>query len=163
MVLGRDIPYSALQRRILVAGLLVLAVIGVVLFAGFLPGLRPNYSAPTVVTLNGHPYFDEVTPLHAPFFSNASTPWSITFHNVTFDLWLSNWYSPTGGIVHVRGTELNGSESAFEVGQLLPNGTRAALGFSSDSVFGVWWTGGWSAVASVQLLVETSYGEAPLG
>jgi|GEM_PF-635008 len=157
MVLDRDFPMSSVQKRALVGGIVVMLVIGVALFGGLVPGLKPNYSAPSVTTWNGHEYYLEPTVLHIPLLVNSSAPWNVTFHAVTFELRLTNWYSFTGGIVHVNGTEANGSRYSFALGQMLPNGSRAMLYISPDSVFGVWFTGGWLGGIVVQLLVELSY------
>jgi hypothetical protein len=159
MVLDRDYPTTPLQRRVLAIGLVVMIAIGIALFGGFLPGVKPNFSPPSTTTLNGHEYFVEATALHGPLFSNSSAPWNVTFHNVTFELRLTNWYSLWGGIVHFNGTEANGTRYMFALGQVLPNGSRAMLYVSPDSVFAAWWLGGLLAGPSVQLLVEVSYSE----
>lgn len=134
-----------------------MAVVGIALFGGLIPGLRPNYSAPATTTIAGHLYYVDSSPLLVPFFSNSTSPWNVTFHNVTFELRLTNWYSTNGGIVHGNGTEANGTRYAFALGERLPNGSRPALFVSPDSVFAAAWTGGWFGSLSIGLMVEVSY------
>ncbi len=148
------------QLRVLAIGLGVMAVVGIALFGGLIPGLRPNYSAPATTVIAGHLYYVESSPLLAPFLSNATAPWNVTFHNVTFELRLTNWYSVTGGIVHGNGTEANGIRYAFTLGERLSNGSRPALFVSPDSVFAAEWLGGWLGGSSIGLMVEVSYAPA---
>jgi len=73
---------------------------------------------------------------------------------VTFELWLTNWYSVTGGVVHGIGTEPNGTSYPFVLGAYESNGSRPSLYLSPDFEFGVWWAGGIIGGFYVQLLVE---------
>lgn len=155
MVLDQDFPISRRQAQITVVGLVVMAVSGILLFGGFLPGLHPDFSAPAIVTLDGHSYYIEPTVLQVPLpVGTSSGPWNVTFHNVTFTLWLTGWYSGPGGIVHGIGTEPNGTAYPFSLGGYAANGTRANLFLSPDSAFGCAWTGGPFGGVTAQLLVE---------
>jgi hypothetical protein len=148
---------TRLQARVLVIGLVVMIAIGIALFGGYIPGLKPNYSAPDIRLVDGHRYYALVTPLHYPGFTNISAPWNVSFRNVTFELQCVNWYSSTGGIVVATGTESNGTHYAFVMGQTLPNGTRSTLYLSPDRVFGASYPGGWFGGIAITLLVATSY------
>lgn len=160
MVLDHDVPMTPLERRILVVGLVVMAVFGIALFGGVIPGLRPNYSVSDVAILGGHSYFVGSTPLHVPTLGNSTPPWNVSFHNVTFGLWLTNWNSLRGGEVHGNGTERNGTDYAFTLGEILPNGTRTELFLSPDRVFAVSWAGGWFGGPEVELWVLQAYASA---
>jgi hypothetical protein len=152
--MDRDFPMSRRDVGILVVGLVILMAVGIALFGGLLPGIHPNLAIPDVVTVQGHQFYVEVSPLHVPFFANQTSPWNVTFRNVTFRLWLTNWYSATGGVVHGVGTEPNGTSAAFTLGAALPNGSRVSLYLAPDFGWGVWWTGGFAGGYSVQLLVK---------
>lgn len=154
MVLDRDYPVSRLQVVILVVGLLVMAGIGVALFGGYLPGIHPDYAQFNVVTIDGHSYHLTQSLLHTPLFSNHTAPWNVSFENVTFELWLTDWFSVTGGVVHGIGTEPNGTAYPFVLGILAANGTRQTLYLSPDAQFGVSWRGGFVVFPYVTLLVE---------
>jgi hypothetical protein len=153
MVLEKDYPMSSAQKRVLVIGLVVMLAIGFALFGGFIPGAKPNYSQPAIDTIGGHRYYVEPALLHYPIGSNATTPWNVTFHNVTFQLEMTGWDYLTGGILQGSGIEPNGTHYPFVLG-VLPNGSRPTLYLSPDGVFGAAWIGGWLGPLAVQLLVE---------
>lgn len=159
MVLDRDYPMTRTQVRILFVGLVIMVAIGIALFGGYLPGIKPNLSGPAIAMVNGHPYYTEASPLKIPFLTNSTPPWNVSFRNVTFELSLSDWYSATGGIVRGTGSEVNGTRYSFELGELLANGSRAQLYLSPDGVFGVGWGGGWLGGFTAELLVSTSYSD----
>lgn len=148
---------TLLQRRVLVIGLIVMAVVGIALFGGLIPGLRPSYVASDVATLGGHSYFVGLTPLRVPTSGNSTLPWNVSFHNVTFAIWLTNWNSFRGGEVHGNGTEQNGTRYAFVLGEILPTGSRTQFFLSPDRVFGAYWVGGWLGGSEIELWVEQSY------
>lgn len=162
MVMDRDFPMTRLQWRVLVVGLVVLAAVGIALFGGFIPGLKPNYSQAAIVTVDGRSYYVEPSPLHYPILTNSTSPWNVTFHNVSFQFEMTGWFYFTGGILQGTGTELNGTHYSFVLG-LLPNGSRPTLYLSPDGVFGANWAGGWFGSISVVLLVEVSpsVGDSP--
>ena len=139
----RDFSMSRTQKRVLVVGFVVWLAVGVLLFGGFLPGLKPTLATTDLVTIGGQPYHYELTSLHAPFFTNFTRPWNVTFYNVTFELWLTDWYSANGGVLHGIGTEPNGTSYPFVLGVLSPNGSRPTYYFSPDLAFGIGWLGGW--------------------
>lgn len=151
--IDRDYPMTRRQVAILVVGLAVMAAVGITLFGGFLPGIHPNLST-DITSIRGIQYYDEFSALHDPLFSNSTSPWNVSFHNVTFELWLTNWYSGSGGVVHGVGTEPNGSAYAFVLGTVLPNGTREQLYLSPDLDWGAWWAGGIVGGFWVQLYVR---------
>ncbi len=153
MTMERDFPIGRRAAIVLIVGLVVMGVLGVALFGGLLPGLKPNYAAPNVTTLDGHLYYLQTTLLKAPFLTNTSAPWNVSFRDVTFTLWLTDWYSVSGGLVHGTGTEANGSASSFTLG-ILSNGSRPALYLSPDDLWAVEWSGGWLGGQFVQLLVR---------
>jgi hypothetical protein len=157
MAIDRDVPISPLQRRILVIGLIVMATFGIALFGGLIPGLRPNYAASDVGEMGGHSYYVGSTPLRVPMSGNSTPPWNVSFHNVTFVLWLTNWNSFRGGEVHGNGTEQNGTRYTFVLGEILPNGSRTQFFLSTDRVFGAYWAGGWLGGSEIELWVEQSY------
>jgi len=153
MVLDRDYPMTGRQARVLVVGLVVMSALGIALFGGLIPGVKPNFSAPATVSIDGHLYYAEPTLLHYPLVGNATVPWNVTFHNVTFQLAMTDWSFLSGGIVRGTGTEANGTHYGFLLG-ILPNGSRPTLYISPDGGFGAAWDGGWLAPVTVLLLVE---------
>ena len=152
--IDRDFPMTRTQRRLLLAGIAVWAVAAVLLFGGFLTGVKPSFSNSGLATIEGRSYHFENTLLHPPLYTNTTSPWNVTLFNVTFELWLTQWYSMTGGVLNGVGTEPNGTAYAFALGAPLPNGTRVTLYLSPDLLFGVAWTGGWLAGAYAQLYVR---------
>jgi hypothetical protein len=157
MVLDRDYPFSSLQLKILAVSFAACIAFGFALFGGFIPGLRPSPSGPLETSIDGRPYYLEVVPISVPWFANSSAPWNVTFHNVTFELRATHWYSGGGGWIVGNGTERNGSRSTFALGGYGQNGTRATLYLSPDRVFAVSWVGGVFAGATLQVMVEVAY------
>ncbi len=154
MVMDRDYPMTRRQVTVMVAGLLIMTGIGIALFGGYLPGIHPKFSTVGLADLAGHQYHVFQTFLHVPLWTNYSAPWNVTFDNISFVLWVTNWYSPQGAVVHGMGSEPNGTSYLFAVGNLLPNGTRVTLYLSPDYEFGAYWVGGFAAPPWVQLLVQ---------
>lgn len=152
--IDRDFPMTRTQGRALFLGIVVWAVVGVLLFGGFLTGVKPTLSLNGLATIGDESYHLEYSPLQTPLFTNSTSPWNVTFYNVTFQLWLTDWYSMTGGVLNGVGTEPNGTAYAFVLGAPLPNGTRATFFLSPDQVFGVGWAGGWFSQAFAQLYVR---------
>jgi hypothetical protein len=145
-------PPPSTRRLVGIAAVYALAIgFGVALFSGNIPGLPAHVSS--FVTLNGHDYYpDEYDIPSPPLGSNISAPLPVSFHNVTFWVWVTNWGAPTGGYVHVNGTEANGSaySCALHAEQLEQPGTT--LYVSPDSRFAAAWNGGWF----LELMVEVS-------
>jgi len=155
MGMDQDFPMSRTQGKVLVVGLVVMVVIGFALFGGFLPGLKPNYTPPSTVLVEGEPYYYTTVWLNSPsVFSNSTAPQPFVFHNVTFELWVTNWDSPTGGLVHGNGTERNGSVASFVLGNSVSPPMSTSLFVSSDRGFAVYWSGGFLAGPSVRLMVH---------
>ena len=118
MSLDRDYPMSRTQVRVLVAGLVAMAITGGLLFGGAIPGLKPNYAEPTTITVDGEAYHYTTVELQPPnLFTNSTPPQLFQFQNVSFYLWVTNWGSLTGGLVRGNGTEPNGTCSNFVLGQ----------------------------------------------
>ncbi len=153
MTIDRDYPIGRREATVLIVGLVVMGLVGVALFGGLLPGLKPNYAAPNVTTLDGHLYYLQSSLLKAPLLSNTSAPWNVSFRNVSFTLWLTDWYSVSGGLVHGIGTESNGSASTFTLGAFM-NGSRSTLYLSPDGLWAARWSGGWLGGEFVQLMVR---------
>jgi hypothetical protein len=142
-----------LHLKIGAIALVAMAAFGIALFGGYIPGLRPNYSEPATIEVRGLPYYWTEYHLSWPVPpATTTTPSVVTFHNITFALWLTNWYSGPGGIVNGNGTEPNGTVYAFNL-------TLASLGanstspfFSPDREFGA----AWSGQVFVELLVRAT-------
>lgn len=146
---------SRTQVRVLVVGLVIMAVIGGLLFGGVLPGLKPNYSEPTTVTIGGEAYYYTLVKLRAPaLLSNSTTPQSFLFHNISFFLWVTNWNSFSGGLVWGNGTEPNGTVSNFVLGMSVNPPVDSELYVAPDRAFAVSWPGGWFGGTTVRLMVR---------
>lgn len=154
MTLDRDYPWTRREVIFTLVGLAVLAAIGVALFGGYLPGVHPPPSSAGRTTVDGHPYDVTTSQLHFPVLVNQSLPWNVTFRNVSFDLWVTNWYSPLGGVVHGVGTEPNGTSYGFSLGGYAADGARITLFLAPDYAFGVAWAGGALGGLEIDLLVE---------
>jgi len=142
-MMDRDYPPTPRQTRVTLLGLVVIAVIGILLFGGLIPGLHPNYSSPTTVTYDGHVYYYASVPVPwAPIGSNFSTPERLLLHNVTFWVWVTNWYSLTGGVLRGNVTVLNGSVYSFALGSPEVNRTYSPLFESPGGAVVVVWAGG---------------------
>ncbi len=153
-LMDRDYPMTRRQTQVLVGGLVAMVAVGFALFGGLIPGVHLAYAS-DIVSFGGVEYYSESSVLHVPLAVNAAPPWNVSFRNVTFELWLSSWFSPTGGLVHGVGTELNGSNASFTLGNTNPNGSRQTLFVSPDLEWGIFWPGGVFGPPFVQLLVRT--------
>jgi hypothetical protein len=157
MVLERDYPMTRRDRRALVLGFVVLGVIGLLLFGGLIPGLKPETASPSTATLDGTRYYVDSVVLTVPILTRTTPSWNETFRNVSFDLHAVNWYNGSGVILRGNGTAASGGRIPFELGELLPNGSRASMFVSPGGIWGVAWIGGWFEQLTIELLVETSY------
>ncbi len=154
--MDKDFPMTAAQAKALIVGLLVMGGFGVALFGGAIPGLKPNFTEPNVVTVDGGSYFDTTFAVANPLFPlNHSAPQSVLFHNVSFVFWVTNWYAFTGGLVHGNGTEPNGTTYSFVLGESPIPPVNTTLFFSPDRFFGASWPGGPLAGNEVELLVRS--------
>ena len=143
------------QAKALIVGLLVMGAFGASLFGGVIPGLRPNYTEPTVVEVNGTSYYFTTVSLTTPsVFQNSTSPQSFAFHNVTFALWVSNWYLLLDRLVQGNGTEANGTVYSFVLGESTTPPVNTTLFVSPDRWFAVYWPGGPLAGPSVELMVH---------
>ena len=155
MSIDEDFPMSKNQVRVLVVGLVAMAVFGAALFGGVLPGLKPNYSAPSTVTVDGEPYYYTTVAMNQPsLFSNFTLPQTFSFHNLTFTLWLTDWGSSSGALLHGNGTEPNGTVSSFVLGDVPYPPSSATLYVSPDRAFAISWPGGPLGGVWVRLMVR---------
>ena len=106
-----------LRTKLGAIAFVAMAVFGIVLFGGLIPGLHPNYAEPSTIEVDGQSYYwtDYSFPWPYPP-ANSTAPTPVAFHNVTFHVWVTNWYSPIGGVVRGNGTEPNGTSYAFRLG-----------------------------------------------
>jgi hypothetical protein len=155
MGMDQDFPISGTQAKVLIVGLVVMGAFGAALFGGAIPGLKPNYTEPSTAVLDGEQYYYTNVFLSMPLFPiNHTSPQFTTFHNVTFAIWLTNWYSVTGGLVRGNGTERNGTAYSFILGESETPPVNTTLFISPDRVFAAYWHGGFLGGFSVQLLVK---------
>jgi hypothetical protein len=143
-MMDRDYPMTSGQLRATAVGLLVAGIVGVALFGGYLPGLHPNYANLDVVTVDGTPYYWEaiVVPTPLPDGMNYTAPMAFPFHNVTFWLWVTDWDSAQGGLLHGNASVENGSQYAFELAGFGLSLRPASDYFSPDGEVGASWSGG---------------------
>jgi hypothetical protein len=143
MVLDTDFPMTRTQAKVLIVGLIVMGGFGAALFGGVIPGLKPDYSAPNILILNGERYYFTTVFLPMPIYPvNHTEPLTFPFHAVNFTLWLSNWYAFTGGLVRGNGTEANGTVYSFVLGTSLSPPVNTTQFISPDRQFAVSWPGG---------------------
>ena len=153
--MDKDYPMTRTQVKVLIIGLVVLGGIGVALFGGAIPGIKPNFSQINVLIVDGVSYDFTLAYLsHASVASNSSSPEAFLFDNVTFQLWVSAWNQLTGGLVHGNGTEQNGTTYAFVLGQSSSPPVNTTLFISPDREFGAYWAGGPLGGPFVHLLVR---------
>jgi len=153
--MDQDFPMTGAQGKALIVGLLVMVAFGAALFGGAIPGLKPTYSEPNVVVIRGEPYDFTAVSLATPSLPlDHTSPQSFAFHNVTFALWVSQWYSLSGGLVYGNGTESNGTVYAFILGESASPPVNTTLFVSPDHEFATYWPGGPLSGSSVNLMVR---------
>jgi len=151
-----DVPMTGTQVKVLLVGLLVMGGFGIALFGGAIPGLKPNFATSNVVVYDGERFnytlalLSQTNPI-----SNTSLPQTYYFDNVTFVLWVTNWNSYWGGLVHGNGTERNGTVYSFVLGLSYNPPVNTTLFISPDREFGAHWPGGFLAGPWVELLVRS--------
>jgi hypothetical protein len=142
-------PPDTKTAVITVAAFAVAIAFGVILFTGNFPGLPGHFTSH--VQLNGHQYYSDVYGIPLPAIgANSTTPSAFTFHNVTFSLWVTGWYSALSSCVHGNGTEPNETTYTFGLGECFDDLTGPSLYISPDGLFAASWNGGFF----MQLLVE---------
>ncbi len=140
------------KRAALATGiaLVVAGTFGFLLFSGYLPGAKPDYTPPTTVSVDGRPYYWSNYYFPWPLWPhNTTTPTNASLHNATFWVWVTGWYEAGGGFVHGNASEPNGSVVSFVLGGPSDTPDRATLYLSPDGAVGAMWTG----AAYLQLLV----------
>jgi hypothetical protein len=135
-------PMTPRETRVLVVAFVACLCVGVVLFSGWVPGFRPNYTEPATVVLQGHTYYwtDTGVPYPTPPV-NQSQPVVTLFHNVTFHLWVTGWYETVQGLVHGNASLPNGTVYWFVLGGPAYEANRSTLYLSPDFAFGASWNG----------------------
>jgi hypothetical protein len=144
-MMDRDYRSSPRQVKVTIIGILVMAIFGVALFGGLIPGLKPNYNVPSTITYDGRPYYYSHVPVPWPALgANFTQPLKGEFHNVTLWYWVTSWYSITGGYLRGNVTLTNDSTYAFVLG-----GPETSPAYNTSFVTpgggaGVFWSGGFS-------------------
>ena len=131
-----------LRLKVGAVALVAMGVFGAALFGGWIPGLHPTYSEPATVEVHGLNYY--WTQYYFPWPippANTSTPTGLVFHNVSFEIWVTNWYGGGGGVVNGNGTEPNGTTYGFRLGGAVLGANASDLFVSPDSTFGAAWSG----------------------
>ena len=132
-----------LRLKLGAIALAAMGVFGVALFGGWIPGLHPNYAEPTTIEVGGVSYYwtDFSIPWPLPP-ANSTAPSSVGFHNITFEVWVTDWYDLAGGgIVHGNGTEPNGTTYGFELGGAPLGSNASSIFVSPHHAFGAIWSG----------------------
>ena len=143
MSLDRDYPLSPTQVKVTLVGLLVLGGVFAALFGGFIPGLKPNYTPPATLQIEGESFYYTTVTLAPPaVLQNHTVPQTYWFHNVSYTLWVTNWGGFSGGIVRGNGTETNGTLFSFALGQSASPPVNATVYVTPDHAVGVYWPGG---------------------
>jgi hypothetical protein len=142
--MDRDFPMTSGQARATIIALVIAAVFGAALFGGYLPGLRPDYSTAGLVNIHGQEYYWEAVAVPAPLpgIVNFTLPQPFPFHNVTFWLWVTDWGSVRGGLLHGNASLGNGTQYPFELTGFGLSPRPVTEYFSPGGFVGASWTGG---------------------
>jgi len=145
-MMDRDFPTTSRERKWTAVALGVCAVVGVLLFGGFVPGLHPSYGSPPTVTLDGRAYYWTMVLLpFPPPGSERTAPTSLLFHNVTFETWFTNWTVLGGAYLHGRVHEPNGTVDAFVIGGFPAQANWTEQYLAPDRAVAVQWHDGLTA------------------
>ncbi len=142
-MLDRDHPITARQRTLTVGALLVGGAVGIALFGGLIPGLRPNFTPPEFQTFEGRSYYwTQVLVPAPPLGANASVNETATVHNTTFQYWSEAQLA--GTLTYLKGVANvpHGSSYPFVVGGGLVPAERTTQYVSADHEVAVLWMGG---------------------
>ena len=116
-MMDRDYPMTRAQARRTVGALAVCAVVGLLLFGGLIPGLKPDYRVSPTTTFDGRTYYWTLAPLPIPLNGgNVTLPVNFSLANVTFVLWMTNWSIVGGSVLNGNATEPNGTVYHFSFG-----------------------------------------------
>jgi hypothetical protein len=144
-MMDRDFPMTPRQAKAMVIGLLVMVVVGIALFGGLIPGLKPNYALPATVMVDGHPYYyTSVAVPWPPLGVNSTPPEELVFHNTTFWVWVTGWYSVSGGYLEGNLTLTNDSTYAFLLGGAPTAANYTIWYLAPGGGAGIAWAGGLS-------------------
>ena len=142
-MMDRDFPMTPRDRRVLAISLAVGAVIGILLFGGWIPGLHPHYGSMEYMTVGGRSYYWTAVTVPLPNFGeNYSDPYLAVVHNVTFWYWITNWSALATSELHGNATLTNGTSYDFVLGGGPPLVPRTTQYVSPDDEVAVLWSGG---------------------
>ncbi len=123
-MMDRDYPMTRRQVKVLVVGLVAMAVFWTALFGGLIPGLHPNYASPPIATYDGRPYYWEALQAPYPLWpTNSTSPTNATFHNATVSIRAIDWYDVGGGRLVGNVTTPNGSVYPYVLAAFAPTFT----------------------------------------
>ncbi len=112
-----NFPISRTQAKTMVGGLVGMAIVGMLLFGGYLPGLHPQYTPNPLTTYDGRSYYWAALSVPSPpFLSSHSAPTSSVFRNDTIWRWVTNAGWLGGAYLHGNVTERNGTVYEFVIG-----------------------------------------------
>ncbi|MGB6500467.1 MAG: hypothetical protein WBG19_03570 [Thermoplasmata archaeon] len=142
-MMDRDFALSSRDIRLTFSALVVSGIVGLLLFGGVLPGLRPDFTPPATVTVDGQSYYWTAftVPLPLPF-SEVSGHVSVAFHNVTFWAWITNWSIVGGEYLHGNASEPNGSVYPFVMGGFPAQTNWTDQYVTPGALIVIQWTGG---------------------
>jgi hypothetical protein len=142
-MMDRDFSLSPRDVRRTLSALVVAGIVGLLLFGGVLPGLRPDFRPPAIVTFDGEPYYwtTFAIPLPLPF-SEVSAHYSVVLHNVTVWAWITNWSVVGGEYLHGNASEPNGTVYPFVMGGFPAQANWTDQYVAPGGAFVIEWNGG---------------------
>lgn len=145
-MMDRDFPPSRGQVRAMVIALAVSGVAGLLLFGGYVPGLRPNYTPPPYASVDGRNYYYTDVSVPIPLsLEGRTSPAATQFHNVTFWTWVSNWSLLGGTYYRGNATERNGTTYPFVLGGARSDANWTDIYIAPGGAVAVEWDGGLTA------------------
>lgn len=144
--MDRDYPPTPRQVKATLVGLGALAVAGLLLFGGHIPGLGPGTGPTDLTTFDGRPYHATTFFVPVPVPGRpGGYPANLTFHQVSLTAWVSNWSIAGGTYLHGRGIEANGSAASFVFGGLRAQANWTDRFVAPGGAWAVVWNGGLEA------------------